>query len=302
MINFFKYLPVSKEDKDWGLTVLNAGRTCIQASADYPAQHHPDGYKFNWKNWRILQEYQVIYITNGQGVFESESCPQTKVEAGSIIILFPNEKHRYRPHVNTGWDEHWVGLQGRILDDWVTSAYLNPRNPCFYIGFNETVMNFYDSIIDHIKTERPGYQPFVSSTVLHLLGTCHYISKQNAGVSRDEEIVIDKARVLFRSNICNSYSPKQAAEELNIGYSWFRRVFKSYTGLSPGQYYIQLKIEKAKELLRNENIPIKNISFELNFQSSFYFSTIFKEKVGMNPSEFRKLNSIASSFEAMEFE
>jgi AraC-like DNA-binding protein len=58
------------------------------------------------------------------------------------------------------------------------------------------------------------------------------------------------------------------------------------------QYHIQLKVEKAKEMLRNENIPIKNISIELNFQSSFYFSTIFKEKVGMNPTEFRKINII----------
>jgi AraC-like DNA-binding protein len=291
MINFFKYLPVSQEDKDWGLTVLNAGRTCVEASSAYPDKNHPDHYKFSWKNWRKLQEYQVIYITNGQGFFESESCPQVEVKAGSIIILFPNEKHRYRPHPNTGWDEHWVGVQGNIIDGLLSSAYLNPAAPCLYIGFNEDVLHFYESIIEHIRDERPGYQPLVSSTVLHLLGICYYISKQNAGVSRDEEIIIDKARLLFRSNICNPYSPKEAADYLNIGYSWFRKVFKNYTGLSPGQYYIQLKIEKAKELLRNENIPIKNISCELNFQSSFYFSTIFKEKVGMNPTEFRKIMS-----------
>lgn len=291
MINFFKYLPVSQEDKDWGLTVRNAGRTSIGAAAAYPLKKHPDSYALNWKNWRVLQEFQVIYITNGQGYFESESCPHMEVKAGSIIVLFPNEKHRYRPDPHTGWDEHWVGVEGRIIENWVSSLYLNSLEPCFYIGFNESVLAFFDSIIEHIKEERPGYQPLVSSTVIHLIGTCIYIHKQNVEVPKDEEIITDKARILFRSNICNPYSPMQVAQELNIGYSWFRRVFKDYTGLSPGQYYIQLKIEMAKELLRNGQLPVKNIAADLNFQSSFYFSTIFKEKVGMSPTDYRRIST-----------
>lgn len=288
MIDFYKYLPVSQEDEDWGLSVLNAGRTHIESSTEYPAQNHPDHHRFNWKNWRILDEYQVIYITGGQGVFESESCNEIEVKAGSIILLFPKEKHRYRPNANTGWDEHWVGLRGNILDGLVNSGYLNPASACSYIGFNDEVLSLYNSIIDNIKAERPGYQPLVSGAVLHLIGMCHAILKRSANANKDEETIIDKARLLFRSNICNVYSAHQAAKELNVGYSWFRKLFKSYTGLSPGQYYIQLKIEKAKELLRNENASIKSISFELNFQSSFYFSKIFKEKAGLNPRQFRK--------------
>ncbi|MDN3587878.1 AraC family transcriptional regulator [Pedobacter aquatilis] len=295
MINFFKYLPVSQEDESWGLTVLNAGRTCIQASADYPFKNHPGHHQFKWDKWRILQEYQVIYITNGQGLFESESCEQMTVAAGSIIFLFPNERHRYRPDENTGWDEHWIGLNGKILDQLVVSGYLNPKAPILYIGFNDAVLDLYNTIIENIRDERPGYQPLVSGAALHLIGFCYCVSKQSFGLTKEDELVINKARLLFRSNICNAYSPEQAAEDLNVGYSWFRKLFKKHTGLSPGQYYIQLKIEKAKELLRNETIPVKSVSFELNFQSSFYFSKIFKEKVGLNPTEFRKINLISSS-------
>lgn len=290
MIDFYKYLPVSQEDENWGLAVLNAGRTSIKPSADYPSKKHPDDYKFDWNTWRNLQEYQLIYITNGQGVFESESCREIKVKAGSIIVLFPNERHRYRPDFNTGWDEHWVGLKGSIIDRFLISGFLNVANPCLYIGFNDDILNLYNSIIDSIRDEKPGYQPMVSGAVMYLLGICHSIMRQNSGVTKEDEVVVDKARLLFRTNISNAYSPEQAAEDLNVGYSWFRKLFKNYTGLSPGQYYIQLKLERAKELLRKDDTPIKNISFELNFQSSFYFSKIFKEKVGLNPTEFRNLN------------
>jgi len=288
MNNFYKYLPFSKEDESWGLMVLNTGSTHVEASGDYPVKNHPKHHSFNWKTWRRLEEYQFIYITNGQGVFESESCSQVNVRAGTIIFLFPNEKHRYKPDSNTGWDEYWVGVKGTIIDNLLATGYLSPNNPCHYIGFNDVIISLYNSIIENTKQEKPGYQPLISGMVIHLLGYCHSIIKHREVESSEEEIVIHKARLLFRSKINNAYSPEQAAQELNVGYSWFRKQFKSYTGLSPGQYYIQLKIEKAKELLTNSNMSVKEISIAINFDSNFYFSKIFKEKTGFNPTEYRK--------------
>ena len=287
MNNFYKYLPVSKEDESWGLTVLNTGCTRIEAARDYPYKNHPSHHNFNWKSWRRLEEYQVIYITNGQGIFESESFSQAKVKAGTLIILFPNEKHRYKPDSNTGWDEYWVGIKGVIIDNLLSAGYLSPDNPCHYIGFNDGIISLYNLIIEKTKQERSGYQPFISGIVLHLIGNCHSIIKQSIVENSEEEVIIDRARLLFRSNINNAYSPEQAAKELNVGYSWFRKRFKSYTGLSPGQYYLQLKIEKAKDLLTNSNMRNKEISIELNFDSTLYFSKMFKEKTGFNPTDYR---------------
>lgn len=288
MINYYKYLPVSKEDERWGLTVLNAGCTHVGASNAYPLKDHPAHHNFSWKNWRVLQEYQLVYITNGQGVFESESFGEMAIKAGTVMVLFPNEKHRYKPDSQTGWDEYWVGIKGAVVDNLVISGYLKPDSPCLYIGFNESVLNIYNSIIAETKKEKPGYQPLISGAVMHLVGICHAAIKQSATENKEEEVIIDKARLLFRSNISNAYSAEQAAIELNVGYSRFRKLFKNYTGLSPGQYYLQLKIERAKELLSNSHTPVKEISIDLNFDSSFYFSKIFKEKTGLQPTEYRK--------------
>jgi AraC-like DNA-binding protein len=101
-------------------------------------------------------------------------------------------------------------------------------------------------------------------------------------------VIINKARLLFRSNITEDFSPEIAAEKLQVGYSWFRKVFKTHTGLSPGQYYIQLKIERAKSLLNDPGIPIKQISSDLRFDSYFYFSKLFKKRTGLTPSDYRK--------------
>jgi AraC-like DNA-binding protein len=288
MTNYYKYLPVSQEDESWGLCVLNTGCTHIGASCIYPLKTHPSHHNFNWKIGRVLNEYQVIYITRGKGVFESDSCKQQEVKAGTIIILFPGERHRYKPDNETGWDEYWIGIKGTIIDNLVQKKFFTPEKPCLYIGFNENTLNIFNSIIEKTRHESSGYQPLISGAALHLMGNFHAIIKQNSVESQDKEVIINKARLLFRSNIDKDFSPEQAADELQVGYSWFRKVFKNYTGLSPGQYYIQLKIEKAKELLSVPNLSIKEIAYDLRFESYFYFSKLFKEKTGLTPTEYRK--------------
>ena len=78
------------------------------------------------------------------------------------------------------------------------------------------------------------------------------------------------------------------AEMVDMGYSNFRKQFRFNTGLSPGQYIIQLRIREAKVLLYQTNRSVKEIAEESGFKSSYYFIRIFKEKVGMTPGNFRK--------------
>ena len=77
------------------------------------------------------------------------------------------------------------------------------------------------------------------------------------------------------------------AEHVGVNYTTFRTLFKQYTGLSPAQYFINLKIHRAKEMLRSTTASIKEISIILQFENPEYFATQFKKKTGVSPTEFR---------------
>lgn len=77
------------------------------------------------------------------------------------------------------------------------------------------------------------------------------------------------------------------AEYLNLSYTTFRHAFKKYTGISPAQYFINLKIRRAKEMLRGTSALIKEISYSLHFESPEHFATTFRKKTGISPSDFR---------------
>ena len=83
--------------------------------------------------------------------------------------------------------------------------------------------------------------------------------------------------------------PDDIASSLNMSYSWFRRMFKQYTGLSPAQYQLQVKLQKAKALLIGSSKTVKEIAFILDFESANYFTFFFKQKTGTTPIEFRKI-------------
>ncbi len=282
-----KYLVANADDDLWGLYATTIGFQSFTSNTNYPPKEHPSAYWFSPNTGRVLHEYQLLYITKGQGVFESSHCKQVKIAAGSIILLFPEEWHTYKPSKEYGWDEYWLGFKGNTIDRLLKYNFFSKKNPILNVGFNEQMVTLFKQAIEIAEFQKTAYQQVLAGITGLLLGFIFYSEKNNA--FRDNEIIlqIDKARMMMRDATENSLSPEQIAQSLNISYSWFRRIFKQYTGFSPAQYQMEIKIQKSKELLTSTSMQVKEISYDLNFESTSYFVTFFKSKTGMSPTEYR---------------
>jgi len=283
----FKYLTHNPDDTSWGLYLTVVGSAKVEPETEYPPSGHPTGYHFNWHNGRILQEYQINYITEGEGMMETRegSFP---VREGSVIILRPNVWHRYRPSRQTGWMEHYVGFMGEIADKMVKSSDLLNDSPVLQIGFQEDLIHNFQDIFNQVKTERPGYHQVCSGLVVHILGQIVSLKKNENFRHSLIEKTIQKACLIIRDNPAQNLNIENLSAELNVNYSLFRKAFKKYTGLSPMQYHTALRMKQGVYLLTNTDLSVKEISFNLGFCSVFYFSKLFKEKTGKTPSDFRR--------------
>jgi AraC-like DNA-binding protein len=283
-----KYLVTNTTDELWGLHATTIGHQFIVANEGYPPKQHPSSYWFNVKTGRILHEYQLLYIVSGEGIFASANCKPTKITAGYIVFLFPDEWHTYYPLKQSGWAEYWLGFKGKMADDLLQNSFFSPKKPLLNIGFNEQLVALFKQGIDIAEYQKTAYQQVLAGIISLLLGQIFYADKNNA--FRDKAIIsqIDKARLMLRENLDNTITPEKIAAMLNISYSWFRRIFKQYTGFSPAQYQMEIKLQKAKELLTSTSLQIKEIAFELNFDSVSYFVTFFKMKTNTSPTDYRK--------------
>ncbi len=72
------------------------------------------------------------------------------------------------------------------------------------------------------------------------------------------------------------------------GYHWLRRAFKSETGQSLHQYRLQVRLSRAKLLLKNSDSSVEEIARQTGFEDPYYFSQIFKRKMGVTPTSWRK--------------
>ena len=289
MQNSFKYLTHNPEDENWGLYLTVAGSARVDREAGYPPAGHPTGYHFNWQNGRILQEYQVNYITEGEGLMETREGSYP-IREGTVMLVRPNVWHRYRPLRQTGWMEHYVGFVGEMADKMIKSSGLLSDTPLLQIGFHESILNSFQEIFNVVKSEKPGYHQVCSGLVIQILGQIISLKKSENFRHSIIENAIQKACLIIRDNPVKNLNIEELARDLKVNYSLFRKAFKKYTGLSPMQYHTTLRMKQAVHLLTNTDLSVKEISFNLGFCSVFYFSKLFKQKTNRTPSEFRRNN------------
>ena len=283
------YPAIHESDKQWGINVTTSGFQLIGANHVYPPEGHPQTHHYHYLTGRVLNEFQIVYITRGKAYFSSASHDETILEEGTIFVLFPGEWHTYRPLQETGWEAYWVGFKGEYTNSFLRNEILDKHFPFFPIGYNEEIVAMFQQINEHTKREEPGAQVLLGGIVLHMIGYLFHFRKNEIFPNKAIIPLLNKARVIMREHVCTKLTPEEIAAKLAISYSWFRRTFKEYTGFSPAQYMMQLKIQKAKELLAQTNDSVKQIAGMLNFEPPDYFSVFFKRATGQTPLAYRAM-------------
>lgn len=283
----FKYLIVNEMDRRFGLWVNTVGLQSIPPDSPYPLKDHPSGYYFNVEKGRVLREYQLVYITRGRGLFSSASTSEKQVCKGRLMVLFPGQWHTYRPLLQTGWNEYYIGFEGPIVDSIVRDSFLSKEHQILEVGLNEELVSLFARALEVAEADKISTQQHLSGIVLHIIGMILSISKNKFFEISDVDQKIEQAKIIMNENVFKNVDPEELAMRLNISYSWFRKVFKDYTGYAPAKYLQELKLRKAKHLLVSTSQSVKEISFLLGYQSTEYFFSLFKKHTGLTPLEYR---------------
>ena len=285
-----KYLIINETDLLWGLVTNSVGYQSIEPNISYPPNNHPTRYHFSTQKGRILQEYQLLYITKGKGSFTSNTLGKNNTQSigeGNMFLLFPGEWHNYMPDKQTGWDEYWIGFTGVNIDNRVKNNFFSKEKPVYNVGLNNEIVELYQQAIRIAIEQKSGFQQMLAGIVNHLLGLAYSLDKNYLYEGSETINLINKAKIIILENF-KDIKPQDIAERLNMSYSNFRKIFREYTGFAPLQYIQELKIQKSKELLTNTTISVKEIAYLVGFENQEYFYTAFKNKNKITPNEYRK--------------
>ncbi len=286
-----KYLAVNPVDLLWGTAVNSVGYQLIAPGSDYPPRNHPSRYIFTPESGRVLHEYQLLYITEGRGKFYCETLGRSKattIESGNMFLLFPGEWHSYHPDKQTGWKEYWIGFNGSFIDNIVKHEFFSKDKPIFNVNIHEDIVGLYNSAISAAIEQESGFQQILAGIVDRLLSLAYFYDRNTQFQESDTANKIGQAKVMIQDNYMN-ISPEEIASKLCLSYSSFRKTFKEYTGFSPARFINLVRMSKAKELLTNTTMSIKEVAYHVGYNNHDYFFTAFRHMTGRTPAEYRSM-------------
>jgi AraC-like DNA-binding protein len=150
-------------------------------------------------------------------------------------------------------------------------------------------------VFQHIQNELAcqelGYSTRVNQLLdeLFILST-RQLTRQNNS-HRDFPQTFLKLEETLRKNLSHQWTVEEMAALVGLGTTAFNEKVKNFTGFSPLNYLINIRISEAIKLLKRQDENVTDIALETGFYSSQHFSTTFKKLTGYTPSQFRKNNS-----------
>jgi two-component system response regulator YesN len=112
--------------------------------------------------------------------------------------------------------------------------------------------------------------------------------KKILGKKQDEVLgLINKIKYAVEKNFHKNISLKEAAEIVCLSPKYISRIFKEHTGVGFHEYKLKLKIEKAKEMIREADFNINEIAYKIGYLNTESFIRIFKKTTGLTPTKFR---------------
>lgn len=100
---------------------------------------------------------------------------------------------------------------------------------------------------------------------------------------------LEKAINFMQSHLEEALSVEEIAQELGLSQFHFSRLFKQRTGITPHQYLIKLRLERAKHLLKNTKMAVNEIADECGFANPSHLARHLRRETGLSPKQFRIL-------------
>lgn len=234
--------------------------------------------------WHINHQPHVFYPGDVALIMPGISfgCDDEVLKIGSFtwieLAVEKQDNGHIRPGKWSGLSENEAAAIGKIL-------LLN--NLPALSQFNEP-----GKIIKCIHTELLGmevaYQARVNHQIDELLIHVTRKMTQQTHSTRDFPKIFTQLEVVLRQDLAHQWTVEEMAGLVGMGTTLFTEKVKSYSGFSPINYLINIRISEAIKLLKREDITVTDIALDTGFYSSQHFSTTFKKLTGYRPSEFRK--------------
>lgn len=233
-------------------------------------------------------DYQLIYVASGRGYFFfNHSLEPTIVEAGNMVLYHPDEFQKYEYYARDHAGIYWIHFTGNAAEDAFFKYGLDPERNVLPSGTKSFYSQTFEQIILELQLQKEFYAESAALLFSHIIMTAGRYQHELAHSPFVPLREVEEVMIYFREHYHEAINIESFVEERGYGVRSFFRNFKKYTGLTPLQYLLEVRLLNARKLLETTNFQINEISRLVGYDNALYFSRLFHKHMGVSPKEYR---------------
>ena len=284
---FSNALPVPESLFRESVYATHVGWEKIEPNASYPS---PQAliYFFEWEEGRVLPEFCLSFCAEGGGHLDTERGRQ-EIRPGDAFFFRPGEWHRHRPDPATGWVNLWLHFNGDLPHEWMRDEAFQLSGNIAEIEDRDLFQRQFERLLDTIGGNPHLNSAAVSWQALGLLS--HFVVDIHAAERRaamESDSIARRASEFIMNHTHTTIDVAEVAAHVGCGRRTLETHFRNYAGRSVLEEIQHCRAARAKSLLEETDMPLKQIIHRSGFQSREHMRLVFKKLLGVTPGSIRR--------------
>jgi AraC-like DNA-binding protein/quercetin dioxygenase-like cupin family protein len=248
-------------------------------------------YQPGWAfRMHIHDFFQIIYIVDGGGVATFNGCEVT-LKPGMLLFISPAVPHSLK--ANADVDLQTIDIKFNMNDQHLFSSLEKIVNP--FEDYDGRVRRILERIHHEARIDSQWHKELCNTLLFEAMVS---IARSGKVVELGESTCIDYTPDDPAINRVLSYINHHFAEDINLetlgteaacSSHYLSSRFRAVMGICLSRYIARYRIHRAKQMLRYTKHPVKQIAFEVGFNSVHHFTRVFTEVEGSPPAKWRKI-------------
>lgn len=242
----------------------------------------PPGYSYG----PIIRDTHILhYVRRGRGklVYRDKTY---QIAANCIFVIREGDMGYYEADAEEPWEYLWIRFRGYKADALLKKAHITAYAPVLDVRERaESIGGRMDAILKNYEKEYEAV-----GTVFGLFQDI--LDCVNPGNEyRREGGSVEYVQLVY-NYIHQKYAEPISIQEISdycgVNRSYLSRIFQAAAKQSPQQYLLRYRVGKARSLLEETDLPVLEVAYSVGYRDPFAFSKMFKQIVGVSPSEYRR--------------